>query len=460
MKKSLLEKLNNKRILILGFGKEGQSTFRFLHKHGLLKKTAISDANESLFHTLPNSIKTILPTSYNFGHNYLSGLNHFDIIIKSPGIPLKLIPTNQHQKIQSQTSLMLSLLKKNIIGITGTKGKSTTTSLLYHILTKNKISSMIVGNIGVPFFDIIDQIGHQTTLVAELSSHQLETVKDSPHIAILLNIFQEHLDHYLSYEHYQESKLNITKYQTSEDHLIFNQDNDIITKHTEKLKRVNQWIISSEKIVNSGARIEKNNITFIKNKVQTLELPIKKPMPLIGQHNILNIAAALLASSLKGLDILQAYRSIASFNALSHRYEYLGCSAGIDYINDSISTVPEATIAAIEATEKLGTLLLGGFDRGVDYTFLINYLQLQKRSFNIVCMGQAGQRFFEEYNARNQKNQHRLFVAKTLKEAVDIAKNQTKPGLTCLLSPAAASYDLYENFEERGKDFQKLTVGL
>ena len=217
----IVKKLVGKNIAILGFGKEGKSTYNFIRKHlpdiplTVLDKAAI---------TVDDDKVTIVS-----GDGYLNNLEKYDLIIKSPGISLKDIDYSKIQdKITSQLELLLEVNRKNIIGITGTKGKSTTTSLMYEVLKAQRDNVFLLGNIGIPVFDMIEEYNNQSLLVIEMSSHQLEFVKNSPHIAVILNLFQDHLDHDGSLEHYHNNKMNIFKYQTADDYAIYADDNEYL----------------------------------------------------------------------------------------------------------------------------------------------------------------------------------------------------------------------------------------
>jgi len=218
------KKIIDKRILILGFGKEGESTYNFLRLHYGSPDITIADNNNDIVTKISDSsIKFIT------GEKYLDNLNDFDIIFKSPGISLNHLPYKvKRKKITSQTDIFLEFFSSQIIGITGTKGKSTTSSLIYHIFKLNSDKVVLVGNIGVPPFDILNEISHDTKIVFELSSHQLEYITKGPHIAILLNFYQEHLDYYSSFEDYQLSKFNITQFQEEGDIFIYNSDDKLI----------------------------------------------------------------------------------------------------------------------------------------------------------------------------------------------------------------------------------------
>lgn len=403
------EFLYKKSILILGFGREGKSTYEFIKKYVNYKDLAISDSKE------PKCDEKVY-----FGENYLDAVKHYDIVIKSPGIPFFNIP--QDVVVTSETELMLRFNRKNMIGVTGTKGKSTTASLIYSILKEAKKDVRLVGNIGVPIFDLIDEITDDTILVCEMSSHQLEHIKFSPHVAVLLNIFEEHLDHYSSYEDYQLAKINIFRNQKEDDIVIYSNENKLVCEYISKYAMGKKFSFPYDYNVESK---------------------------LIGEHNKKNIMAARLVSLSYGVSEEDIKKAVGDFTGLPHRLQYVGEFGGIKYYNDSISTIPEATIMAIETLPEVDTVLIGGMDRGIHYDALIKYLEKSNIN-NIILMYETGKRIFDKL-----KNNGVRYV-KDLEEAVNLAKKVTKRGKICLLSPAAASYGFFKNFEERGNAFCEL----
>ena len=415
------------KVLILGFGKEGKSTYGFIRKHFPNLKLGIADSNIEIENDegLSNDGNLELFT----GSSYLESLNQFDIIIKSPGVNISNVTSKFTGVITSQTDLFLRYYSNQVIGVTGTKGKSTTVSLIKHFLDATNVDSLLLGNIGVPAFDMIEAIKSDTVIVYELSAHQLEYLMKSPHVAVLLNIFPEHLDYFKTYNDYQIAKLNICKFQEKDNCLIVNDS------LANKLPHRRQRIIV---IPNGDTKLEIDNI------------------PLAGEHNLINIEAALAAVEEVGIDRAVAIKSLANFRGLPHRLEDIGMFGGIRFVNDSISTIPESTIAAIKAIKNIDTLLLGGWDRGLDYSELVDFLLTSKVS-NFIFLGKAGDRMYDIFNANNDKN---LFKVDSLANAFEIIIKQTKKGSICLLSPAAASYDQFHNFEHRGDTFRSLASKL
>lgn len=447
MLNNLLEYLENKKILILGVGLEGKSTYNFLRRYFPDKKLFIADMDVNLLERYPEFLEDI-NLEISMGAQYLNGIDEYDIIIKTPGISFKAIDiSNFENKITNQLELFLKFIDCITIGVTGTKGKSTTSSLIYQILKDQGKDSFLIGNIGDPIFNNIENIQKNSFVVIELSSHELQFVKHSPHIAILLNIYEEHLDFYKSFEEYANSKFNIAKYQNQNDYFIYNYDNKIMKKFNY---RINDYAVTL------NSRIDKNNVIYIQNdKIfynDEFIMNINEKMNLKGMHNINNIMFAFGVCIILKLDLNKAVRSVSSFMPLEHRLEYAGKYNEIEYFNDSIATIPEATINDIKALEKVNTLIVGGKDRGVNLNDLIVFLS-KSNIENIICLPKTGEYIYSALKEICDKN---LYTVSNMNEAVDIAKKVTKKNTICLLSPAASSYGYFKNFRERGEIFKKL----
>ena len=423
MIETIIKRLGNKPLLILGFGREGKSTLRFLQKYIPDATVAIADRNESAF----ESIKDLNISCFS-GDDYLKVINDYDIVIKTPGISLLGVEVSPRVEITSQTDLFLSAFAKRTIGITGTKGKSTTTSLIYHLLKSSGHKAILTGNIGIPCFDIIQEIEDQSVIVYELSAHQLEFVHNSPRVGVLLNVFEEHLDHFGTFERYKQAKLNLLRYMGDEDYAVIH---DSLFDEALSLG-INSVVFS--------------NLDFDDDVDWTA-------LPLMGAHNRLNVKAALAACSEYGVDYRELIPYLYTFTPLEHRLEPVGTFGGVTFVNDSISTIPQAAISAVEALGRVDFLLLGGFDRGIDYVPLADYLT-EKPVPHLLFTGGAGQRMMQLVEAANVTSEK--FVYANMEEAFGYVKSKAKEGDVCLLSPAASSYDQYKNFEERGAKFKRL----
>ncbi len=450
--RQIRDHIKNKTILILGFGKEGQSSYQLIRKLLPDKKITIADIDKKNNAAIKLENEDVNSTIL-LGENYLSELYKFDLVLKSPGIFLP----DSEKNISSQTTLFLKFFGKQTIGVTGTKGKSTTSSLIHHILTENNKDVLLVGNIGRPPFDIIEKIKGETLVVFELSSHQLMDICRSPSIAVFLNLFPEHLDHYPNLEAYGKAKSQIFEHLKPDGIQIYNADQKNIRSFLNTSIPKNQTLGYSSKKT-AACFLEDDQIFIREEKCFTPIIHKKEIKNLIGQHNLENLMAAILACTQKGISVGGIHKAILSFKSLEHRLEYVGYFASIHFYNDSIATIPEASIMAVKAIPETDTLLLGGFDRGLDYSDLYRFLN-NSSVRNFIFMGPAGERMMEEFENVFTKKKNCLFV-KSLGEAFAHIPKITRQKKACLLSPAAASYDQYKNFEERGWEYKKIAGNL
>lgn len=422
MKQDIINYLKDKSILVLGYGREGKSAVAFIQQNLTDAKFAVADQSEVHI----NGVQTFS------GPNYLDAVKDYDVVIKSPGIPTRnFIADDQISKITSLTDLFLRFCKNTIIGVTGTKGKSTTTSLVYHILKTAGKDAILVGNIGIPCFDALEQIQEDTIIAYEISCHQLEFVKASPKIAILLNLYEEHFDHYARPEDYFAAKKNIYRFQDKDCTLIYGD----IFQHASR-EEIDQLPMRKIDIY--------HDIKIPREQIHT---------HLIGEHNLHDIYAAISACEAVGLSRAEILPTIESFHGLPHHMEYVGEYNHIKFYNDSIATAQEAVINAVRALEKVDTLILGGMDRGLNYHPLVEFLR-QSQVRNIILLPDTTQSFLRIFNEAPFSQQ--LIPVANMADAVDIAYEVTAKNHICLLSPAAASYGFYKNFEERGKDYCNL----
>jgi len=448
------------RLGILGFGREGQSTYHAIRK--VLPNLSIlvfdqKEPNPEVLHLLDNDVFTALHT----GDNYLSTLEKCQMVVKAPGVPLKDLQSIAcNLNLVSQTELFLNLYRNQVVGITGTKGKSTTTNLLFHILQKAGKSVKLVGNIGIPPLDLVGQIRDEDIIVFEMSSHQLEHSKVSPHIAVLLNIFEEHLDHYISYKHYQLAKMNIAKNQREEDVFVCYPTNAQISQLLhENLPKAELWSIGNSNSFENNVYCLGEDL-IIKQRGKSFEINGGcNATSLLGEHNKLNICAAVAVAHKLNLDHQEILNGLRTFQGLPHRLEFVGTRKEIMFYNDSISTIPESTIAAIKALPATSTIILGGYDRGVNFSLLLEFLR-DSTVTNLVFVGAAGRRMYEEGLFANGTIDKICVLCSTFTEAFHQAVRLTPANSICLLSPAASSYDEFKNFEHRGEFFKSLVNKL
>ncbi|MCR4781111.1 MAG: UDP-N-acetylmuramoyl-L-alanine--D-glutamate ligase [Ruminiclostridium sp.] len=422
---------DGKSVLILGFGREGRSTLRLLKEFGNCKIT-IADRNDV---SCPETegIEVIS------GEHYLDRAGEFGIIMKAPGIALfDDVSADIKARITSQTDLLLRFCPNRVIGVTGTKGKSTTASLIHHFLREYE-SSVLVGNIGIPPLECVGGLNdRRTIIVCEMSCHQLEYVQASPWTAVYLNLFEEHLDHYTGFDAYRKAKENIYRFQRWADYLVVNKElapeNCAASVITASLTEDADISVSDGSLRIQGRRYD--NIST----------------SLLGTHNLYNIGIAAYVAhyiAFAGQTIDDVLGYAETFRPLSHRLEKVGTVNGAEYINDSISTCPSTAIAAVRAFDKVDTIIIGGMDRGIDYTELIDFLNGSDIE-NVILLPDSGHKIMPLLDGSKRT----LYKASDLADAVAFAKKVTK--VRCVLSPAAASYGFYKNFEERGEHFRKL----
>lgn len=417
----IFKRLRGKSILILGFGREGRSSLAFVRKFLPHAVVGVADGNADVLAGLEEKYNV---ETYS-GENYLDAVNDYDLVIKTPGISLKDRDID-FSKITSQTDLFLEEFHDRIIGVTGTKGKSTTSTLISHLLKESGRDVFLVGNIGVPVFDVIEKLTHNSMIVFELSAHQLQFIHRSPHVGILLNVFEEHLDHFGTLDAYKNAKLNIIRKMGDGD-----------------------WAVTTDEF---GFEVGDSFGRIISYPYYDFGIDWDS-VPLKGAHNVLNVKAALCACGAFGIPADEVIKHLYTFKPLEHRQELVGTFGGVTFYNDSISTIPQAAIVAVETIKNVRFLLLGGFDRGIDYSPLVEYLMKNKVE-HLLFTGNAGRRMMSMLENAGYQGDMTTFA--NLPEAFSIIRSKAKIGDVCLLSPAAASYDQYKNFEERGRKFKEL----
>lgn len=448
MIKDLIKYFENKKVLILGCGREGISTYKLIRKYLKYQEIFIADKKQN-FQNDYEIFKSDKNIHFISGDRYLDGLEDYDVIMKAPGVSFAGIDTSKYAcKIKSQLELLLEFFDVMTIGITGTKGKSTTTTLIYNMLQEQNVNSMLLGNIGVPVFDYVEEIKEDDVLVLEMSSHQLEYMELSPNISILLNVFEEHLDHYDTFEKYVEAKFNIYKYQREKDYFLYNVDNEMLDKCVKNVKS-NVYKVSLDGKEESNINI-KDDFVCIDNKPV---YNVNEKRNLLGDYNLNNIMFVLGVSEILKLDINKTIQTIRNFKTLEHRLEFVGKFDDVLYYDNSIATVPAAVIEAVKALGNVDTLIIGGMDRGIDYSDFVDYLNSSDIR-NVVCMPKTG------HDIAKKLNKGKAYIVSDLKEAVDVSGRITAKGKSCLLAPAAASYGFFKNFEEKGDLYKKLVRGM
>ncbi len=434
-----IKDLKNKKILILGFGKEGKDTLSFLRNRFPDKKIGIADKK-------PKKIKDE-NLEVHFGDRYLQAIKEYDVIFKTPGIPLRKIECLiKGKELTSQDKLFLENCPGTIIGITGTKGKGTTASLLYNIFKESGRKAHLVGNIGEPRLTYLEKAKKEDIFIQEFSARQLQLVEKSPPISIFLNLYQAHLDYYKNIAEYKKAKERITTFQIKNDYLIYNADQEEVCRIAKKSK--------AKKILFS---LKKEADCFARDQEIFWEgaplLPTDE-VPLAGKFNLYNTMAAICAAKLFSIPNSKIRKGIKNFKPLPHRLERVGEYKGITFYNDSLATLPEPVIAALNTFKKdIGTLILGGYEAGQNFQKLgekIKELEIK----NIILFPPTGERIKKRIKKEGSEKINFL-ETESMKEAVKFAFDNTEKEKIVLLSPAAPSFGVFKNYKERGEKFKK-----
>lgn len=398
-----------KKILILGYGKEGQATEKFLKKY------------------LPEAVVGI--ADQNISPNYLDEQKNYDLVIRSPGISKKLIT----KPYTTATNIFFANINNIVIGVTGSKGKSTTASLIYSILKTAGKKVRLVGNIGYPMLkEIFRPVNKDDIFVAELSSYQLDDIKYSPHISVITNLFPEHMNYHGNTDNYYEAKKNILKFVKPDDYYCYNPKYSILVQWTKSIK--------------CHTLPSKRTIYF--DRIAN---------PLLGEHNLENIDEAVtVAKNIFNISDEVIKNTVRNFKPLPHRLQFIGKFKGILFYDDAISTTPESTICAIKSFPKIGTIFLGGLDRGYDFNELARVI-IDRKIPNIVLFPDSGEKIFK---LLNNVTGIKFLKTKNMEEAVSFAYKNTPADTICLLSTASPSYSLWKNFEEKGDEFQSFVKKL
>ncbi len=418
-----------KKVLIWGYGMEGKSSYAFIRSLLPVQKLTIADSGnaERLEQIRKETEDTeVLPDSE-------ADFSDYDLILKSPGIVVPEGFPKEH--LSGEAQLFLKHYRNQTVGITGTKGKSTTTSLVHAVLSE-KYKMHLVGNIGKACFDVIPDMQEGDLAAFELSCHQLEFCPYSPHTAVYLNLFEEHLDHYGTLERYGAAKANIFRHQQKGDLTILNKDLSYCSEVPDAI------------LIGKDIRAEGHHLMVPGHEIDV------KECRLIGSHNYLNLAVAYEIGLLYGISDSQFLHAAANFQPLHHRLEDLGEYHGIRYVNDSISTIGQSCMQALKTLPETDTVLVGGMDRGIEYQELEDYLS-SRRDLHVIFMYATGKRIYEELKSQGRLTD-KMVLTDDLASAMAIARTTTRPHHICLLSPAASSYDHFRNFEERGDVFARM----
>jgi len=444
--------LKNKKIAVLGLGVEGEDICRYLISQGVSENITVFDQktpeelNDKIDELRINGI-----TNYELGPNYLKKrLKGFDIVFRSPSFKLSLPEIVEAKKagavITSATKLFFDLCPARIIGVTGTKGKGTTSTLIYEILKKAGKKVFLAGNIGEPMLALLPKLDKKSWVVLELSSFQLLDLKKSPHIAVVLFITSEHLDYHSSTKEYIQAKANLVRWQKKSDFAILNADSQTSSSFAS-LTPAKVYYFSKERKVN-GAFVKDSRI-YLFNKL----IGSTNKLQILGVHNWENICAACTAGFLARADLNSIKKVVFSFKGLEHRLEFVREIRGVKFYNDSFSTTPETTIAAIRAFSQPITLIVGGSEKGSDYTQLGKEIS-QSKVKTLILMGKTAQKIKKVVQGEGFRGKI-IYKPGGMKEIVQKAFAEAKKGEVVLLSPACASFGMFKNYKDRGEQFKK-----
>lgn len=455
-----LSDLEGKLIAVLGYGQEGKATADYLIKHGI--KPVLFDQKpwEKWSSDEKEKIKA-LNVNFIFGPDCFKELAGFDIGFKSPGIRISQVSVKGLQ-ITSQTKWFFQHSPAKIIGVTGTKGKGTTSALIYQMLkssyqlSADSCAAYLTGNIGeIQPFEILDDLKKDDWIVFELSSFQLQDLDRSPHIGVVLMVTSEHLDYHQNQAEYTEAKAAIAKYQISDDFCVVNFDNQNSQKIASTSPGKKIYFSRRESLVN-GVFIENEKVVIKEVLGQHFNFPISS-VKLRGKHNLENICAAIAAAVCAGCPIENIENSVKEFKGLEHRLEFVAEKNGIKYYNDSFSTTPETTIAAIESFSEPLIVILGGSSKKSDFSSLGKVVASSPHLKAVVLIGQEASRIKNSIVSAGDGNFKGKFLegAENLNQVFAAIKNQSLPGDVVLLSPACASFGMFKNYKDRGDQFKK-----
>jgi UDP-N-acetylmuramoylalanine--D-glutamate ligase len=445
--------LRGKRVLAVGLARTGVATALFCAARGA-SVTATDARTES---EIGEGIAALRSAGVKLefgGHREKTFLEQ-DLIVPSPGVPAD-VPLLQAARargitIWSEVELADRFLKGRLIGITGSNGKTTTTSLIEHILRNAGLSTILAGNIGTPLIARVEETSDNTITVVELSSFQLELIETfRPNISVFLNLTPDHLDRHHTLEAYARAKARIFENQTEADSAVLNADDPATTPQAPAKPHV-YWFSRKQRVA-QGAFVRENEIVFRHDGEEEAILSLRD-LPLPGAHNVENVLAAVAATRLAGAEPAAIARGVRSFAGVEHRLEFVAEIAGVRYYNDSKATNVDATLKALDAFPGRILIILGGKDKGSDYTVLQK--PLREKAVLALLIGAAAEKIEKEIAGSLA-----IERAGTIERAVEIASHAARPGNVVLLAPACASFDQFQNYEHRGRVFKELVHNL
>jgi UDP-N-acetylmuramoylalanine--D-glutamate ligase len=445
--------LNNKRVLVVGLARTGVATALFCAARGA-KVTATESRNEKDIGEAVAQLRAAKVTLELGGHQEPTFVQQ-DLIVPSPGVPadfpLLQVARAKGVKVWSEIELAYRFLQGRLIGITGSNGKTTTTSLVEHILRTAEFQTILAGNIGTPLISCVNGTTSTTVTVVELSSFQLELIEEfRPNISVFLNLTADHLDRHGSMDAYAAAKARIFENQTERDVAVVNADDAATLPYAPK--RTPVYWFSRKNSVEQGAEVRGDQIVF-RSEGKDEQVMRRNEIPLVGEHNLENVLAAVAATRLTGADPAAIAQGVKSFAGVEHRLEYVAEIGGVRYYNDSKATNVDATLKALDAFPGRVLIILGGKDKDSDYRVLQQ--PLQQKAIVALLIGAATEKIEKQIAGSVAVKR-----AETLARAVELASSAAKPGDVVLLAPACASFDQFENYEHRGRIFKALVRGV
>lgn len=446
----------NKKVAIIGMGVSNVPLLDYFYEKKanvtVFDKRSIDDIDKKVMDKISN-----YGMSMSFGEDNLSRLKGFDIIFRSPSCrpdTKEIVEEVERGAIlTSEIEMLMELCPGKIIGITGSDGKTTTTTLIYELIKQKGYNCYLGGNIGIPLFTKVQEMKKDDIVILELSSFQLMDMQISPDISIITNITPNHLDIHKSYEEYIESKKNIFKYQNKNGILILNYDNDI-TREFEKEANGKVIFFSSKKKLENGIIYDDGKIKSCENNIRRHILNTKN-IYIKGIHNFENICAAIAATS-PFVDIDTQIKTISEFKGVHHRLEFVRDINGVKWYNDSASSSPTRTIAGINAFSEELILITGGYDKNLDYTPMAK--PIVDKVNTLLLIGQTADKIYMAVKQEMQRQNKvvEIYKCDSLEECIDIANEISKSGEVVLFSPGSASFDMFKNAYQRGDIFKEL----
>ncbi len=459
----MITEWKDKKVAVIGAGVEGLSSALWLDKQGA--NVTMLDKNEDT-----GRGQRAEGIEFKTGKDYLKGLDSYDVIVRSPGVkrslPEILDAEKQGKIITSQTQIFFNLSPSPIIGVTGTKGKGTASALIYEMLKTEGLDVRLGGNIGTPPLDFLDKLTLESWVVLELSSFQLEDLKSSPHIAVILMITPEHLgidsvgtaNYHESMEEYVSAKRNIIRNQTDKDYVIINRDYPA-SLESDVYAQGKIYQVSREREASLDGCFTRQGRVIIRKDGKEEDVIEVSEILLPGKHNYENVCAASMAADLAGVSLGSIASAIRQFKGLPHRLELVKEVKGVRYYDDSFSTTPETAIAAIEAFENPEILILGGSHKNSDFTELGKVISERQNIKAIIGIGVEWERVKMHLQMANSKWQI-VENCKSMEEVVQKAAEIAEPGDVVLLSPACASFGMFRDYKERGEKFKQEVLTL